>query len=363
MTDRIGVTKPSPSTSFWLEADVIGSSGNSSIVRFYLRAANAGNSSSYFGNFGAQVGSIDGYGEFGRHQGQPFLPSGYGNGAQRWRDGPWDVAIGHDANGYGPTLTLRMALVYGSINESHVAYLALPRIPKAPQAPTMVSLSEVTATSFKAVFSGNDNGGSAITGWQLQVATDAAFTQNVEVFNSNGTSTVTNRQPGTRYWARARGVNGIGAGNWSSSLDVTTLGAPPAAPTGLLLITIPADRIDVDWVAPGDSGGKPITGYDVQRARDAAFTQSVVTANTPGDVTELAVTGLEPGITYWFRVRAKNADALGAWSNGVSAMIPAGGKVWTGSTWKAAVWRVWTGSLWKAGIVRVWDGTDWVLAK
>lgn len=363
MTDRIGVAKSSPSTNFYLEADLVGTSGNSSIVRCYLRATNAGNSSSFFGNAGFQAGAVDGIGEFGRHSGNPFLPSGYGAGATRWRDGGWDVYVGHDANGYGPTMTLRMTLVYGNVNEGHTAQMALPRIPKVPQAPTMVSLSEVTATSFKAVFSGNDNGGSAITGWQLQVATNAAFTTGVENFASNGTSTISGRTPGTQYWVRSRGSNGIGWSNYSGALTTTTLGAPPAAPTGIILTTTPPDEINVDWLAPVNTGGKPITGYDVQRALDPGFTQGVVTTPVAANLTEVDLTGLTTAVLYYIRVRAKNVDALGDWGTAPAVMIPAGGKAWTGSTWKAQVLKAWTGSIWRPAVLRAWNGTSWVLTK
>lgn len=77
MTDRIGVTKSSPSTSFWLEADVLSYNpgGGYVTIRCYLRAANgpSGNSSSQYGGSGFQAGYV-GTSEFGRHSGSPFLP-------------------------------------------------------------------------------------------------------------------------------------------------------------------------------------------------------------------------------------------------------------------------------------------------
>lgn len=367
MTDRIGVTKSSPSTSFYLEADVVSQSqsGNYSTVRCYLRCVNAGNTSSQFNNTGFQAGSIDGIGEFGRHSGNPFLPGGYGAGAQRWRNGAYNVNVSHNSDGTRSPITLRMTLDYGSINESHTASLSFARIPQEPAAPSPLSGTpdQVTATSMRYRFSGNDNGGASIIEWQIQYAENSAFTVGVKTMTSTGTSTLTGLKPGTRYWIRSRGRNSVGWGSYSSVRDATTLGAAPGAPTNVLLVTTPPDLINIDWVDPVDTGGKPITGYDIQIATNSAFTADLVQRSISAGTSEYDWTGLEPAKTYWLRVRAKNVDAVGAWSSPVSAMIPAGGKVWTGSAWKAAVWRVWTGSLWKVGLVKVWDGTAWVLAK
>jgi hypothetical protein len=367
MTDRIGVTKSSPSTSFYLEADVVSQNqaGNYSTVRCYLRAVNAGNTSSYYGGSGVQAGSIDGIGEFGRHSASPFLPSGYANGAWRWRDGYWDVNISHNADGTRGPITLRMSLIYGSINESHTASLSFSRIPKVPAAPTNVSPTpdEITSSSMRYRFSGGDNGGSAIIEWQIQYAKSADFTVEPLTVSSSGTSTLTSLAPGTQYWMRARGRNAIGWGSYSSAATGTTLGAPPQPPTDILLVTTPPDQINIDWVDPVNTGGKPITGYDIQLAENSSFTAGLLQQSAPAGSSEFDWTGLAPAKTYWMRVRANNVDATGEWSSPASAMIPAGGKAWTGTGWKAAVWRAWTGTGWKAGLVKVWDGTQWVLSK
>ncbi|AYD87365.1 minor tail protein [Microbacterium phage ValentiniPuff] len=276
--------------------------------------------------------------------------------------------IAHNSAGY---LTVAVAGSHGSLptfgSASPTGSFVAPRIPKAPAAPTLYTPGpnpdQITATSFRYRFSGGDNGGSAIIEWQAQVATDAAYTDDVQTVSSSGTTVFTGRPPGVRQYARARGRNAVGWGAWGAVGIADLPGAAPSAPLNVLLITTPPDTINVDWDAPTNTGGKAITGYDVQRARDSNFSTGLVQTSVAGDVTEANLTGLEPAVTYWIRVRAKNADAVGAWSTVLSTLIPAGSKVWTGAVWKAAVWRVWTGSLHKAAIVKVWNGTDWVLAK
>jgi len=132
MTDRIHIGHSGPSTDFWLEADEIGTNvaTNQSTVRFYLRCANggAGSTSSRDSNTGWQNAEIDGIGQIAIHgPTAPFLPSGYAAGQLRWRDGPYDVNVGHNADGTGG-ITIRMKLYYG---DNVSTYLPLSTIPRA----------------------------------------------------------------------------------------------------------------------------------------------------------------------------------------------------------------------------------------
>lgn len=137
MTDRISVSKTSPSTGFYLEADRISQSvaGNYTKVRCYLRCVNLGNTSSFSGFPGDQIGSIDGIGEFGRRSGNPFLPSGVGNGVTRWRIGPFDVNVPHNADGTRGAITLRQGLYYdggGVAQDNTASFNDFPAIPRGP---------------------------------------------------------------------------------------------------------------------------------------------------------------------------------------------------------------------------------------
>lgn len=92
-----------------------------------------------------------------------------------------------------------------------------------PSAPSPVGLDEITPTSMRYRFSGNSDGGSGILEWQAQLATDVAFTQNVQTVGSGGTTTFGGLTPSKRYYARSRGRNAWGWGAWSSTIDAETL--------------------------------------------------------------------------------------------------------------------------------------------
>lgn len=92
-----------------------------------------------------------------------------------------------------------------------------------PPAPSMMYIDQITATSMRFDFDNNGDGGSPVTRWEYQYATNSSFTGATLKTTSSGTNTITGLTPGTRYWIRARGVNALGAGDWSSSMNATTL--------------------------------------------------------------------------------------------------------------------------------------------
>lgn len=91
-----------------------------------------------------------------------------------------------------------------------------------PPAPTSVTIDQLMPTSVRYIFSGNGDGGSAVDQWQAQIASDAAFTQNVQTVTSSGTTTFSGLTPGTTYYCRSRGHNAVGWGAWSNTINAMT---------------------------------------------------------------------------------------------------------------------------------------------
>ncbi len=124
----------------------------------------------------------------------------------------------------------------------------------------------------------------------------------------------------------------------------------------------------VSWTAPSDTGDTPITGYNVQRATNSSFTTGVQTISRTAGQLSATFTGLTPGVTYYYRVTAKNAvtDAAsvlgGQWSDTkmLTQTAPAGlGRQYRSSTFTANDGRRWSGSAWQAIEGRRWSGTTW----
>lgn len=277
----------------------------------------------------------------------------------------------HAANGTSSSFnaTASINTNHASIGDGSVSFTvpAPPRIPKAPEAPTIIGVDQITATSFRIRFSGNDNGGSSILEWEADVdESGSSFPSPVRKNNLTGTDVISGSPltPGDTVWIRVRGRNAIGDGDWSATtpvaLEATAPGTAGMSPTG---VAVPPDQITLDWNAPTSNGGKAITGYDVAASKSSTFSSGVTSSSTGSGTTIYTFSGLDAGGNYYLRVRAKNVDATGAWVVIGPVQIPAGGKVWNGSTWKTSLWKVWTGSLWKIALVKVWTGSVWKVSK
>ena len=110
-----------------------------------------------------------------------------------------------------------------------------------------------------------------------------------------------------------------GAGNSSSSLavpDFTVQMQPvPEAINDLVVSGIGYDQITLGWATP-DNGGSVITEYEIQQNSGTWAAISGSDATT----VDHTVTGLTPGTSYTFKVRATNSDGAAPDSNIVTVM-------------------------------------------
>jgi len=98
---------------------------------------------------------------------------------------------------------------------------------------------------------------------------------------------------------------------------------PPSAPGTLTSTTVSSSRIDLGWGAATDNVG--VTGYRVDRCQGAGCTNFSHIAQIQPPVTTYSDTGLAPGTSYTYQVRAMDgAGNLSNPSNTASAVTQAG---------------------------------------
>lgn len=179
----------------------------------------------------------------------------------------------------------------------------------------------------------------------LQVATDAAFTTLI-VDDDGITSTSQQIGPlaaGTTYYWRVKAKNELIESDFSTTfsfavvtpLETPVLDAPADGATGL------GKNVTLSWGAVAGAAT-----YCVQVATDAAFTELVIDEDGIAE-TSFAASGLAYGTTYYWRVKAKNAETEGAFSaarqfSTISPVLqvtaPNGGEQWDVDSEQKITW-------------------------
>ena len=180
------------------------------------------------------------------------------------------------------------------------------------------------------------NGGSAITGYQIQVWDDGDWMDLMSVGGSV-TSYEHSGLPGvTQHYYQVRATNAVGDGPWSETHNATTTAGKPGAPV-LAATANGSSEIRLTWTAPATGGDNTITltNYQIQVSDDGATWTSPQTSTVlvdgqyahqvAGTMQDYTHMGLGAATTKHYRVRAVNSNSVaGPWSNKAMASTPAG---------------------------------------
>ena len=160
--------------------------------------------------------------------------------------------------------------------------------------------------------------GAAIDSYFLSMTSDGGRTWSITTVV--GTSyTMTGLSNGLTYAFRVAAHNAQGIGI-ASNLVTTTPWTTPSAPTAPSVT--PADSGAVlTWSAPSSNGGAAVSGYVIEQLDPVNGWQ--VIAQTVGASTSYTIAGLVNGLSYSFRVSAKNAAGTGSPTQTL-AVSPAG---------------------------------------
>lgn len=125
----------------------------------------------------------------------------------------------------------------------------------------------------------------------------------------------------------------------------------PGAPTSLNAVVASSTSIDLTWSTPSSNGGSAITGYKVYRDTSSSPTTLI---DTIGVTTSYTDTSLTTDTTYYYRVKATNANGDSSYSNEDSA-TPVTGVFFVDSTNGDSSTKS-LPSIWSAGdLCIIWD--------
>ncbi len=169
-----------------------------------------------------------------------------------------------------------------------------------------------------------------VTGYHVERCQEAGCADFAEIAQVSGSITAlgnTGLAATTSYSYRVRARDAAGNLSAYSNVGTATTGTvpdttPPTAPVLAAPTVAGSTQIDLAWSASSDAVG--VTGYFVERCQGAGCTTFSEIAQVSAAVTTLSNTGLAPGTSYSYRVRATDAAGnLSAWSNVGSATTAA----------------------------------------
>ncbi|MBN1670856.1 MAG: fibronectin type III domain-containing protein, partial [Kiritimatiellae bacterium] len=122
-------------------------------------------------------------------------------------------------------------------------------------------------------------------------------------------------EPGTTYWYKVRAENGAGVSAYTAPASATAAAAAPAAPSGVSAAALSSTEIRVSW----QDNAENETRFKVRRSTDGVDFDTLTPVFLPADTSAYTDSGLEPGTTYWCKVRAENDAGVSAYTTPVSA--------------------------------------------
>lgn len=149
---------------------------------------------------------------------------------------------------------------------------AVNQPPSAPQnfsgdaAPNAITLSWEAPSS---------DGGSAITSYLVSYTNSSTGVTTTIGVGSRTDYTLYNMTPGIAYSVSVAARNAVGNGDYTATVSVTPLDSetdPPGSPTNLVATPISFGAARLEWDAPDEDGGTPVTGYRI--VIDPLFPQS-----------------------------------------------------------------------------------------
>ena len=163
----------------------------------------------------------------------------------------------------------------------------------------------------------SSNGGSAITGYRIEVSSSGATGWTVLLATTGSAATTylhSGLPPATARFYRVAAVNSEGAGAYSNVARGATSAARPGQPRSLRARADGPRSITITWQAPSSDSGARITGYSIRARgpRDSGWI--TIRPNTGSTATTFTHTNLQPVTAYRYQVAAINSVGAGAWS-------------------------------------------------
>ena len=223
---------------------------------------------------------------------------------------------------YAPTTTTLTGLTIGTTYYVYIkGYSGAGESPASntisattiPGSPTATAASGITDQSFQA----NWNSTSGASWYLLYVSTNSGFSSYVSGYNGlyiadQNYYDVTGLTANIPYYYRLIASNAAGQSGNSNTISLTTASIAPVATAASSITT---NSFYANW-----NSSSSATGYYLDVSLNSSFSPNISGYDNIdiGNVTTHQVLGLNPGITYYYRVRSHNANGTSSNSNPIN---------------------------------------------
>ncbi len=186
----------------------------------------------------------------------------------------------------------------------------------APSAPVDVTANGTLGAAKLAWAPPVTDGGSPVTGYTVLRGTTSGVLSPLAGLSADARSySDTEVTVGQRYYYAIEAVNEVGAGSPSKQVSASPNTGVPGAPTLSASAADGGAGFLLEWQPSASAGAGPVTAYVLVR-------DGVRVYRGGATVLEFTDTGVAPGTTYVYKVRAVNAYGSSPWSDAVSVTAP-----------------------------------------
>ncbi|MCU1284061.1 MAG: Protein sidekick-2 [Acidobacteriales bacterium] len=240
---------------------------------------------------------------------------------------PLSTTLGANANSYhdsgltaGTYYNYRVTATNGTVGNSAYSNTSQTSVINVPTAPSSLASVNVYSTSVNSSWTA----GSGQTGYSMERCSGASCSSFAEVATpSNGATTLSDASltAGTAYSYRIRAHNGVGYSGYSNTISITTQSAL-GTPTSLAGTAAAAGTsVALSWTDNSASE----TSFSLERCTGSGCTSFAQIATPVTNATSYSDTGLTPGTSYVYRMRAVNINdspMYSAYSGSVTVTTP-----------------------------------------
>lgn len=215
----------------------------------------------------------------------------------------------------GRAYKFRVSAVNGLGTGAASSILSLTMGVTTPSVPRALTVGTVTALTAALTWTPpTTNGGAAISDYLVETSRDGGTVWNAvpHTASANPKLDVTGLAPGITYLVRVSAKNSAGYSE-SVSGTFTTLLKAASAPALISAREVNGTTLTLGWSLPASNGGAAITDYNVQVSSNGGATWTSI-AHEAINLRTFAVSSLQAGTTYQFRVAAVTSVGVGTWS-------------------------------------------------